>query len=225
VTRKITLMVVFAVCAVLVLGISVSASEILFEDNFDGDALGAHWERMLRVNSISPSYNTDVPAEYEVRDGKLIIDAPRGDTYFDLKGYSLTGNFTIEIKFKFSSERTENPGNFMVHFHLPDDYISWWDSEGVGVALRRWDSMLSVIWNRNIVELDLWEALFGSDMYDVEHIFKITVEGDKLYLYLDDVEILGAFFEHVTIAEFPHGGFSFSVYDSIIEFDYIKVYR
>jgi len=225
-TKKIMLMVVLTICAVVVLGVPCNASEILFEDNFDGDTLGDHWERVLRVNSISSAYNAEVPAEYEVRDGKLIIDAPPGDTYFDLKGYELTGDFTVEVKFNFSSERSETPGNFMIHLHIPEDYISWWDSDGVGVSVRRWDSMSSVISDRNIAELDLWEGLWGTDMYDADHVFKAKIEGDMLYLYLNDVEILAAFFESgVSVKEYPYGGFSLSVYDSIVSFDYIKIYR
>lgn len=225
-TKKFMLVIVLMTCAVVALGVPGNASEILFEDNFDGDSLGDHWEIVLRENSISSGYNAESPAEYEVKDGKLVIDAPVGDTYFDLKGYELTGDFTIEVKFNFSSERSESPGNFMIMFHRPEDYISWWDSEGVGVSVRRWDSISSVISDRIITELDLWEALWGSDMYDTEHVLKVKAEAGMLYLQLDDVDILAPFFEPgVAIDEYMHGGFSFSVYDSIVSFDYIKVYR
>jgi uncharacterized protein YyaL (SSP411 family) len=169
----------------------------------------------------------EVAADYIVKDGQLMIDAPVGDTYFDLKGYELTGDFTIEIKFRFSSERCDNPGNFMTIFHRPEeDYISWWDSEGIGVSMRHWDSMMSVYDLKNGTTLDLWEVLWGSDIYDIDHVIKLKIEGSMLYVYFDDMEVISSSFDFgVPISEFPHGGFSFKVYYSIVAFDYIKIYR
>lgn len=224
--NRFMLVVVAMVLAVVVLGGTGSANEIFFEDDFDGDSLGEHWEVNLRANSIFPHYNAESPAKYHVDNGRLTIDAPVGDTYFDLKGYSLEGNLTVEIGFRFSSDRSAGPGNFMLYFHRPQDYISWWDSDGIVVSVRRFDLMMSVAYSQNITELDMWEVLWGSDIYDTDHVLKVKIEDGVLYPYMNDEEILlvdGEF--GVSVQDFVHGGFSLTVYDSLISFDYIKVYR
>lgn len=226
--KKLMMVFVLMVWVIVALGVMGSASDILFEDNFDGDSLREHWEVVIgRDNTVNPLYIAEVAADYIVKDGQLMIDAPVGDTYFDLKGYELTGDFTIEIKFRFSSERCDNPGNFMTIFHRPEeDYISWWDSEGIGVSMRHWDSMMSVYDLKNGTTLDLWEVLWGSDIYDIDHVIKLKIEGSMLYVYFDDMEVISSSFDFgVPISEFPHGGFSFKVYYSIVAFDYIKIYR
>lgn len=218
---KCMLIIICACFTVLALSIAANAEEILFEDDFGGDSLAEHWHVTTGDNSLT-WYNPTHLAEYRVQDGKLVVDAPAGDTYFDIQGYKFTGNISIEVKFKISSKKSHGVGNFCLYFHRPEDYKSWWDSRGIVVGFRR-DEVISVAALQNIAEYEIWDLLWTKGLYDEWHVLKVTTDSTVLYMNLDGEDVLGDV--GMNIPRFPFGGFSVMVYDSIVSFDYVKIYR